>query len=370
MAVVVPAAVERGFIAARHGWGPAASPALAELPAAVAGLHAARLLTPYVTLRSRHPDFTAGQLRAALTAAGGLVKIRCVRRTLHIHSTAHATAAHVATRRLRLGATEAAARRHGVDRGVLSRLADLAVQVLLAGPLAYRSLQDRVGQARPRTPVEVVRLGIKWAWESGHLVYLNTAGSLHQERRAFALTNQAYPGLDLNAAGVREATTALVRHYLRAFGPASVGDLLWWSGLNRAEIMPTLDELGPGIVPVRCGGHSEQMLLLAEDEDALRAAEPLPADHLRLTAFEDPTFKGYFTSRARYVDPDYQQAAFNQIGEVRAAITMGGRIVGAWTWHRQQRCVTHELFGGKPKVARRALNHHITQMETFLRSEA
>jgi hypothetical protein len=370
VALVVPAAVERGFLAARHGWGPTAAPALANLPTAMAGLHAARLLTPYVTLRARHSDFTPGQLRAALTAAGELIKIRCVRRTLHIHSTAQAPAAHVATRRLRLGATEATARRHGVDRSALTRLAAKTVQVLRPEPLAYRELQDRVAKTAPRTPVEVVRLGIKWAWESGHLVYLNTAGSLHQEQRAFALTDQAYPGLDLNAVGAREATTALVRTYLRAFGPACIGDLLWWSGLNRAEIMPALEELRPETIPVRCGGQPTEMLLLTADEDALRAAEPLPADHLRLTAFEDPTFKGYFTSRSRYVDLDHQVAAFNQIGEVRAAITLGGRIVGTWTWHRPQRRITHELFGNTPKINRRALRHRITQMETFLRSEA
>jgi hypothetical protein len=370
VALVVPAAVERGFVATRHGWGPTAAPALDSLPTAMAGLHAARLLTPYVTLYTRRPDFTAGQLRAALTAAGGLIKIRCVRRTLHIHRTTHAPAAHVATRRLRLGATAAAARRHGVDRRVLSRLADKTIQVLLSGPLAYRELQDRVAKAASRTPVEVVRLGIKWAWESGHLVYLNTAGSLHQEQRAFTLTDQAYPGLDLNAADIRQAATALVRHYLQAFGPACIGDLLWWSGLNRTEIMPALDELRAETIPVRYGDDPTPMLLLAEDEDALRTAAPLPADHLRLTAFEDPTFKGYFTSRHRYVHPDHQQAAFNQIGEVRAAITLAGRIVGTWTWHRQQRRITHELFSSTPRVARRALSRRITEMEDFLHSDA
>jgi hypothetical protein len=369
VALVVPAAVERGFVAGRHGWGLPSAPALADLPTMLAGLHAARLLTPYVTLRTRHPDFAAHQLRSALTAGGGLIKIRCVRRTLHIHTTTHAPAAHVATRRLRLGATEATARRHGVDRHVLARLADSAVQTLTPGPLAYRELQERVAKAARRTPVEVIRLGIKWAWEAGHLVYLNTAASLHQEQRAFARTDQAYPRLDLNAVDVAEATNVLVRTYLRAFGPACLGDLLWWSGLNRAEITPALEKLQPELITVRCGDQPTPMMLLAEDEQALRAAEPLPADHLRLTAFEDPTFKGYFTSRARYVDPDHQAAAFNQIGEVRAAITIGGRIVGVWTWHRTQRRITHQLFANSPKNSRRALRHRIEQIETFLRSE-
>jgi len=244
------------------------------------------------------------------------------------------------------------------------------VEALLPGPLAYRELQDRVAKAAARTPVEIIRLGIKWAWESGHLVYLNTAGSLHQEQRAFALTSQAYPGLDLNIVSVGEATTALVRRYLRAFGPACLGDLLWWSGLNRADILPALEELRPEVIPVHCGDLPEPMLLLADDENILRAAEPLPADHLRLTAFEDPTFKGYFTSRTRYVDPRHQQTAFNQIGEVRAAITAAGRIVGSWAWHRQQRRVSHQLFATTPKVNRRALGRRITEMEDFLRSEA
>lgn len=369
MALVVPAAVERGFVAGRHGWGLTAPPSLGDLPAAMAGLHAARLLTPYVTVRARHADFVADQLRAALTARGGLIKLRCVRRTLHIHTVAHAPAAHVATRRLRLGSTEATARRHGADCRELSRLADQSVHALAAGPLAYRELQDRLAKVAPRTPVEILRLGIKWAWESGSLVCVNKAGSLHREQRAFALTRQVYPGLDLNACEPGAAITSLIRRYLRAFGPASLDDLLWWSGLNRADILPALDGLRREVLAVRCGELRMPLMLLAEDEQTLRTAEPLPANHVRLTAFEDPTFKGYFNSRARYVDHRHQAAAFNQIGEVRAAITAGGRIVGTWTWHRAQRRITHKIFEGTSRIGRRVLTSRITEMETFLRSE-
>ncbi|MEU7159880.1 hypothetical protein [Streptomyces chrestomyceticus] len=82
--LTLPAAAERAAIASRHGWGPQPGPAgLAALATAQAGLHAARLLTPYVTAHTRLPEFRADDLRHALSPHGTLVKVRCVRRTLH-----------------------------------------------------------------------------------------------------------------------------------------------------------------------------------------------------------------------------------------------------------------------------------------------
>lgn len=111
--LMLPAAVERAAAAARHGWGP--TPTLADLPslaAAQTGMHAARLLTPYVTAHARLPGFTGGDLRAALAPGGRLVKIRCMRRTLHLWPLDQAADAHAATLRLRLRAADPSAGRY------------------------------------------------------------------------------------------------------------------------------------------------------------------------------------------------------------------------------------------------------------------
>ncbi|MFF4531600.1 DNA glycosylase AlkZ-like family protein [Streptomyces sp. NPDC001407] len=367
--VTLPAQAERAAIAARHGWGPDSTPLpLAALAAAQSGLHAARLLTPYITAHTRNPAFTPDELRAALAPGGSLVKIRCMRRTLHLWPLAQAADAHTATLRLRLGATRATARRHGLTEAGLRRWGQRAADALASGPLPYRDLQDHLAKQHHGDSA-AVRLGIKWAWESGHITYRNAAASLHREDRHYALLEHAHPGLTLTGPDARTATIALLRRYLHAYGPAAEGDLLWWTGLTRAEITPALAALHSELVPVRINGLPHELLAPQETLESIRSAPPLPPDHVRLLAFEDPTFKGYFTTRSRYHDPAHTAHAFNTIGEVRAAITVAGRIAGTWEWDKRTRTVKSALFAAQPAPIRRRIHQHLERAETFLRTE-
>ncbi|MEU2872420.1 crosslink repair DNA glycosylase YcaQ family protein [Streptomyces olivoreticuli] len=369
--VTLPAAVERAAVAAHHGWGTSPGPdSIGGLADAQAGLHAARLLTPYVTAHTRlTAAFTPGHLRQALAPGGALVKVRCMRRTLHLWPLVQAADAHTATMRLRLGAARATARRHDLDQADLQRWADRTVTALSAGPLTYRDLQAHLAKRHNDGSTEAVRLGIKWAWESGDIACRNVAASLHREERQFALLDHAHPGLDLASADPRTATVALVRRYLRAYGPAAEGDLLWWSGLTRSEITPALAALRPEITRVHVQGLPGELLTLDEDLDRIRSAVPLPPDHVRLLAFEDPTFKGYFTTRTRYHDPAHTTRAFNPIGEVRATITVAGRINGTWEWDKRSRTVRFGLFTRLPRLVMREVRRQLAEAEAFLRTE-
>ncbi|SFD43754.1 MULTISPECIES: DNA glycosylase AlkZ-like family protein [Streptomyces] len=368
---VLPAAVERAAVANRHGWGTGPAPRdLPGLAGAQAGLHAARLLTPYVTAYSRFAGtFSPAQLRQALAPGGTLLKVRCMRRTLHLWPLDQAADAHTASLRLRLGATAATGRRHGLTGKDLRLWADRAREALAGGPLGYRDLTARLAKQNPAAGIEAARLGIKWAWEAGHLTCRNTASSLHREQRQFALLEHFHPGLTLNATEPATATVALVRRYLRAYGPAAESDLLWWSGLTRSEITPALAAIRREITPVRVAGLPETLLVLSEDLDRIRATPPLPHDHVRLLAFEDPTCKGYFTTRARYHDPAHTARAFNPIGEVRAAITVAGRIVGTWSWEKRTRTVHAEFFSRLPRRIAATARRQLEAAQEFLRTE-
>jgi Winged helix DNA-binding domain len=374
--ITVTAAQERGYLAHRHGLHPAGPPmTIAQLAAAHAGLHAARLPTPYVTLRARLPGFAAKELRGGLEPGGGLIKLRTCRRTLHIYPLADAPAAHAATHRLRLGACAATLRRLGFAPKILTRFTPAVHDALATGPLPHRDLEREVLAATARVRVrraartELVRLAIKWMWEDGELLYRNTANSLHREIREFHLTTQAHPQIQLNDIDPATAVRTLLRHYLTAFGPASIDDFHWWSGLNLREITPAIAGLRPDLVDIRIEGQPAGLLLLAEHEPDLLAAEPLPPNHIRLLAHEDPALKGYFTTRHRYVDDPHRELLFNSIGEARASITMAGRCIGTWQFHRTTRTIDHHLYTQLSTALHRAITDQLDEMTDFLRTE-
>lgn len=257
----------------------------------------------------------------------------------------------------------------------LTRLAPLVRESLSGGALPHRELERRVLVAaspvrvRRDARTELVRLTIKWLWESGELCYRNTADSLHRERREFDLTQVALPGLLLDHVDPPRAIRLLLRRYLAAFGPASIEDFLWWSGLTRGEITPAVAALASELIDVRLEGYPHALVMLAEHEPELRAVAPLPDNHVALLAYEDPALKGYFTTRHRYVDEWHRTVLFNTIGEVRASITLAGRCVGTWQFNKISRAIDYCLYTPTRSSLRRVIIGELDAMTDFLRSE-
>ncbi|WP_433590972.1 winged helix DNA-binding domain-containing protein [Nocardia sp. CA-145437] len=119
---------------------------------------------------------------------------------------------------------------------------------------------------------------------------------------------------------VEEARAELVRKWLRAFGPAPVSDLKWWTGWTLGEVRKALALVDT--VEVDLGG--ETGLVLADDLELTPAPEPWAA----LLPALDPTPMGW-QSRDWYLGP-HQPALFDRNGNIGPSVWWDGRIVGGW----------------------------------------
>ena len=369
----VSAAQERAFRLARHGLIPDRAPAgdVRSLAETLFGLHAARQITPWVALRGRLPAFQSSDLRELLLAERTLIKVRCMRQTLHILPLTLAATAHHATLRQRLGPCRTRLRALGRSERSLRLIAARIRERMGDEAVPYLQLQAIAARGHRPEDVALARLAIKWLWETGELAHVDLSPSLHHEHRAFARTAVHYPGLELRPNDVRldEHCERLVHHHIRAFGPVSLTDTAWWSGLGLATVRRAVERLAGHVVPVRVRGIQAELLLDRRDADALAGAAPLEPNHVALLAHEDPALKGYFETRARYVRAvDYPQL-FNQIGEARASIMLGGMTVGIWGFDRRQRRITHRLLRPVPAPATRKIEDRLADMESFLRME-
>lgn len=332
------------------------------------GLHAARLTSPWVAMRARVPTFEAAQLRGLLHDERSLIKLRCMRRTLHILPLDLAPIAHAATLDQRLGACRATLRRLGHSERSLAAMAARVCELLSSRELPYRTLEAELRPSRGyRT--DLIRLAIKWLWERGDLVYLDRSPSLHHEHRSFALTAQAFPTLELAPEPVDSVQQDLIVAHVRAFGPVAASDIAWWSGIGRGRVAAALERLRSELVPVRVDELGDQLLIHADDVDALLAAGDLTPGHVSLLAWEDPSLKGYFTTRSRYVAPaDYDQL-FNQIGEARASITVDGRVVGIWSWDKRTNSINSRSLRRLTTDESARVNERLSDMQRFLRAD-
>jgi hypothetical protein len=116
------------------------------------------------------------------------------------------------------------------------------------------------------------------------------------------------------------AQSELVRRWLASFGPGTLADLRWWTGLSMREVRCALDRVDT--IEVDLDGTPG--LLLAEDAAPVPPLEPWVA----LLPALDPTPMGW-TGRAWYLGA-HGPALFDRSGNVGPTVWYDGRVVGGW----------------------------------------
>ncbi len=117
-----------------------------------------------------------------------------------------------------------------------------------------------------------------------------------------------------------EARVELARAWLRAFGPAPVADLKWWSGWTLGQTRAALAQLGPAEVDL----DGEPGVALADD----LAATPAPGPFAALLPALDPTVMGW-QARGWFLGA-HKESLFDTNGNAGPSVWWDGRIVGGW----------------------------------------
>jgi hypothetical protein len=113
----------------------------------------------------------------------------------------------------------------------------------------------------------------------------------------------------------------LVRRWLRAFGPGTEDDVVWWLGATKGIVRAALGELDA--VPVTLDGGATGWLL-PDDLDVV----PDPGPWVALLPVLDPTVMGW-KERGFYLGP-HREHLFDRNGNAGTTVWVDGRIVGCW----------------------------------------
>ncbi|MEV6902721.1 winged helix DNA-binding domain-containing protein [Amycolatopsis sp. NPDC051372] len=117
-----------------------------------------------------------------------------------------------------------------------------------------------------------------------------------------------------------DARAELARRWLRAFGPAPVADLRWWTGWTAGQTKQALAAVAPTEVDL----DGEPGLVLSDDLEPV----PEPAPWVALLPALDPTPMGW-SARDWYLGP-HRPALFDRSGNIGPTAWCDGRVVGAW----------------------------------------
>jgi hypothetical protein len=330
------------------------------------GLHAVRLPSPFATVIARSMSPTVALTLFETEIHADLMTVRCMRKTLHTLPLELAAIAHSATRHFRERDALRAISNANVPVRHISDAVDAIVELLSQeGLMSHRAIEARL--MTPRTSAAVVRLALKLVWEQGVLTYRNDTTCWNRENRAFELAARLYPCLDMSM-DRDKAVGDLIREYFDRYGPASLRDAMWWSGLSRSAITTAMNESARHFVTVQTP-WCQSLLYMYDDRynqfrDTMRQAYS-PA--LNFLAHEDAALKAYSESRDRYLGTLTSGCAFNQIWEVLPTIIHDGQIVGTWAWDGNRLAVTYSIMheASSPKLNKEVRRRAGTLSETL-----
>ncbi|CAM3877548.1 winged helix DNA-binding domain-containing protein [Tsukamurella ocularis] len=370
-------AERRARVARRHALAPPyRTHSVLDAVRAVGVLHATEPATPYLSVHARMHDFARDAYERQLWEERSLVKQLAMRRTMFVFPRELYGAA-LSGPSDRVAAQEHAkiakdAVRGGIadDGGSWLAQARFAVLDALRGrELSAVRLREQLPELDGKVMMsEGKKYGgemhlaprvLTWLGAAGELVRAHNESHWRVNRNLWARADEwlAAPAAR-TAPG--EAYAVLVREYLRAFGPATETDVVWWFGATKTTIRAALAEIGA--VQVRLEREATGWVL-PDDVDPVAPVEPWAA----LLPALDPTPMGW-KERAFYLDPAFATAIYDAAGNAGTTAWWDGRIIGAYR-QEDDGTVVLVLPPGTPRAARKALGTEAARLQEWLAGE-
>ncbi|MFC4033676.1 winged helix DNA-binding domain-containing protein [Streptomyces polygonati] len=138
---------------------------------------------------------------------------------------------------------------------------------------------------------------------------------------------------------VGPAREAVVRAWLRAYGPGTEADLKWWTGWTLTEVRKALKAVGAETVRLDDGaGHILPGHILPGDTEP---AEPPPPGPVLLPGL-DPTPMGW-QDRDWFLPRSHRAELFDGTGNVGPTVWWGGEVIGGWAQRADGSVVWRQL---------------------------
>jgi hypothetical protein len=331
-------------------------------------VHGTDPATVYLSVVARSLDPSVADIESALYVDKALIRLLGMRRTMFVVPSNAAPVVHAAcTRAIAVGlrrttlklygeaafakdldtwlrtlenATAAALERRGeaTAQELSADVPDLKKQVVFAAGKNYEGVQG-----------VATRILMQLAAE-GRIMRGRPRGSWISTQYRWSPTNAWLPG-GLADLETDVAQTDLMRRWLTAFGPGTLVDLKWWTGLTMGEVKRALDQLDTVDVDLDCGTG----LVLADDLEPV----PDPGPWVALLPALDSTPMG-FTERGWFLGA-HGPKIFDRSGNIGPTVWSDGRIVGGWA-QRKNGTIAYKLLedvGAEAEHAIEAKAHHL-----------
>jgi hypothetical protein len=348
----------RRLLVRHHLVRPAAT--VEQVAADMVGLHSTDPATVVLSLQARLDPFAVADLEDALYERRTLLRMLAMRRTMFVVPLDLAAVMNVSCTRALVPVERrklvALLEEGGVTGDVdawIERVGDETVAALRAhGPLPASQLTKLVPELSGQLRVAVGKKYEGLIGVSTRMLFLLAAEARIARARPLGtwLSSQyRWAPMDdwigrLPNVGEVAARAELVRRWLRAYGPGTLDDLVWWTKWTKANVRAALSGVGAVAVTTDTGDDPAAPAWVAPDDldtTPRDLAAPDGVEPVALLPALDPTIMGW-KHRGWYLGP-HRAALFDRTGNAGPTVWVGGRAVGAWSQTEDGAVVTRLL---------------------------
>ena len=338
----------------RHHLGNAAGVDPVTICRDICGAQAQHLPSAFLQIWARNRNIARQEIEGALWNSRTLVRTSLMRQTLHIVPADEFAMYIAALKTSRVAAVLRIMARCKITPEESDALSELILETLKDGPRAQPAIRAAVRprvSSRVRTWMDKVSSMVRVPLAEGRICY----GTGADKQVQFIRVDQWLPKQPPIAEHAAQAM--LLRKYLRAYGPATVQDFAYWSGIPVKDCARVFETARPELVEIDGRG-----MLLVDDLKSLQSARAGPGLHL-LPGF-DPLLLAH-RDKGHLVEERYYKRVFRDQWWISPVILKDGHIVGTWS---------HKLVRGKcavetdvwEKVPAKALAEQLSAVGAFL----
>lgn len=290
------------------------------------GLHAKRAQSPYLSVHARNQKLGPEALDSAIYQDRTLLRAHCMRGTVHLLPLSQYRTVVSAT----AGQLDGMYRRAFDESANKQTVEAIALDLIeKRGPLSHAEI---AAELKVEVGERDLYLILNELCTRGILVKATVNGSWRSSVYNYELLARWQPNIPAGDGNADTARSRLIEWYLAAYGPATLADIAWWTGLSQAQVKKAIAGVKRPLSTLHFTAIGADALILDSDRLMLEQWQPPARPQVNFLPGFDPFVMAY-ADRRRYIAPEHYGKVFKRVsGIIEPVVLMDGWIVGSWKY--------------------------------------
>lgn len=317
----------------------------------------------YLQLWARNHSISRAEIDSALWKTRTLIKTSLMRQTLHLIPEEEFSLYIAALKNSRRAGALRIMARFGIASEEADALTPWIMDALSSGPLGRAAIRAAVrpkASKRVRAWMDKVWSIVRIPIAEGLICYGPGEGNEVQFIRADQWIPKQQPVSE------QDARLALLRRYLRAYGPATLADFSHWSGMPMSEVRPLPALLGEELAEIDVEKNS--CLALRADVEVLETSLAPKASVSLLPSF-DPYLLAH-RKKDHLLETKHYKRVYRNQWWISPVLLIDGSIAGTWSYKPKGKRlqVTVEPFAKLSRTTRAEVTREAGSLARFFES--